>query len=99
MLILFTNHAAAMPRYVGIELVKSPEDSGLIPAALTWLAGTLFGNAATIVAVMAVAMICFMMLIGRVNWKLCATVILGCFILFGSAAIVTGIQSAAVMAR
>jgi len=72
-----------------------PQGSGPIIAALTWLQGTLLGNVATAVAVIAVAMVGFMMLTGRMNWKHGATVILGCFILFGAAAIVSGIQSAA----
>jgi len=98
--VALSNQAAAMPRYVGVELVKSdPQGSGAILAALTWLQGTLLGNAATAMAMIAVAMVGFMMLTGRVNWKLGATVILGGFVLFGSAAIVTGIQSATAMAR
>jgi type IV secretion system protein VirB2 len=36
-----------------------------------------------------------MMLTGRLNWRFGATVIIGCFILFGSSAIVAGIQQAA----
>ena len=36
-----------------------------------------------------------MMLTGRLNWRYGATVILGCFILFGAAAIVAGIRTAA----
>ena len=76
-----------------------PQGSGPILAALTWLQGTLLGNVATAVAVIAVAMVGFMMLTGRVNWKLGATVIMGCFILFGSAAIVSGIQAVAMAAR
>jgi type IV secretion system protein VirB2 len=36
-----------------------------------------------------------MMLTGRMNWRHGGMVILGCFILFGSAAIVGGIRSAA----
>ena len=100
MMVLLTNHAAATPRYIGVELVRSdPQAGGPLPAALTWLHDTLLGNAAAAVAVIALAMVGFMMLTGRVNWKLGASVILGCFILFGSAAIVTGIQSIAVMAR
>jgi type IV secretory pathway VirB2 component (pilin) len=73
----------------------NPQGSGPIVAALMWLQGTLLGNVATAVAVIAVAMVGFMMLTGRMNWRFGATVIIGCFILFGSAAIVSGIQSAA----
>lgn len=72
-----------------------PQGSGPIVAALGWLQGTLLGNVATAVAVIAVAMVGFMMLTGRLNWRFGATVILGCFILFGASAIVSGIQSAA----
>ena len=75
-----------------------PQGSGPIVSALSWLQGTLLGNVATAVAVIAVAMVGFMMLTGRMNWKHGATVILGCFILFGAAAIVSGIQSAASVA-
>ena len=72
-----------------------PAGSGPIVAALGWLQGTLLGNVATAVAVMAVAACGFMMLTGRLNWRFGATVILGTFILFGAASIVAGIQSAA----
>ncbi|MBW8753892.1 MAG: TrbC/VirB2 family protein [Sphingomonadales bacterium] len=73
----------------------NPAGSGPIVAALGWLQGTLLGNVATAVAVMAVAAVGFMMLTGRMNWRFGATVIIGCFILFGAGAIVSGIQSAA----
>lgn len=72
-----------------------PAGSGPIVAALGWLQGTLLGNVATAVAVMAVAAVGFMMLTGRLNWRFGATVIIGVFILFGSASIVAGIQGAA----
>jgi type IV secretion system protein VirB2 len=72
-----------------------PQGSGPIVAALGWLQGTLLGNVATAVAVMAVAAVGFMMLTGRLNWRFGATVIIGCFILFGAASIVAGIQGAA----
>jgi type IV secretory pathway VirB2 component (pilin) len=73
-----------------------PQGSGPIVNALHWLQGTLLGNVATAVAVIAVAMVGFMMLTGRMNWRFGATVIIGCFILFGAGAIVSGIQTAAV---
>lgn len=72
-----------------------PAGSGPIVAALGWLQGTMLGNVATAVAVMAVAAIGFMMLTGRLNWRFGATVIIGVFILFGAASIVAGIQGAA----
>jgi len=83
----------ATARAAGVE--SDPAGSGPIVAALGWLQGTLLGNAATAVAVMAVAAVGFMMLTGRLNWRFGATVIVGCFVLFGAGAIVSGIQSAA----
>lgn len=77
------------------QVAGDPQGSGPIVAALSWMQGTLLGNVATAVAVMAVAAVGFMMLTGRMNWRFGATVIIGCFILFGAASIVSGIQSAA----
>jgi len=86
--------AAALPQ-AAMAQGADPQGSGPVVAALAWLQGTLLGNVATAVAVMAVAAVGFMMLTGRMNWRFGATVIVGCFILFGAGAIVTGIQSAA----
>lgn len=72
-----------------------PAGSGPIVGAVQWLQGTLLGTVATVVAVIAIAVVGFMMLTGRMNWRYGATVILGCFILFGAASIVAGIQSTA----
>jgi type IV secretion system protein VirB2 len=72
-----------------------PAGSGVIVAAMRWLEGTLLGTIATVVAVMAVAAVGLLMLTGRINWRYGATVIVGCFILFGAASIVAGIQSTA----
>src|SRR5262245_30084394 len=72
-----------------------PRGSGPIVAAVNWVQGTLLGNIATALAVIAVAVVGFMMLTGRMNWKHGITVILGCFILFGATVIVAGIQGAA----
>jgi type IV secretion system protein VirB2 len=72
-----------------------PPGSNVILNAVDWLQGTLLGNVATAVAVIAVASVGYMMLTGRMNWRHGASVILGCFILFGAAAIVAGIRSVA----
>jgi type IV secretory pathway VirB2 component (pilin) len=85
----------AMPSASFAQVAANPTGSGPIVAALLWLQGTLLGNVATAVAVMAVAAVGFMMLTGRLNWRFGATVIIGCFILFGASAIVAGIQAAA----
>jgi type IV secretion system protein VirB2 len=77
------------------ESYSDPAGSGPVVGALHWLQGTLLGTVATVVAVIAVASVGFMMLTGRMNWRYGATVIIGCFILFGAASIVGGIQSTA----
>jgi len=75
--------------------LADPEGSGAVISAVRWLQGTLLGTVATVVAVIAVATVGLLMLTGRINWRYGATVILGCFILFGAASIVAGIQSTA----
>ncbi len=75
--------------------LADPQGSGPILGAVRWLQGTLLGTVATVVAVIAVASVGLLMLTGRINWRYGATVILGCFILFGAASIVAGIRSAA----
>ena len=84
----------ASPTAAFAQAAADPAGSGPIVAALGWLQGTLLGNVATAVAVMAVAAVGFMMLTGRLNWRFGATVIIGVFILFGAASIVAGIQGA-----
>ena len=88
-LLAFSNAAAA--QYAAAD----PAGSGPILGAVNWLQGTLLGNVATAVAVIAVALVGFMMLTGRINWKYGATVVVGLFILFGAASIVGGIRSVA----
>jgi len=79
--------------------MSDPAGSGVIVSAVRWLEGTLLGTIATVVAVIAVASVGLLMLTGRINWRYGATVILGCFILFGAASIVAGIQSTASLGR
>jgi type IV secretory pathway VirB2 component (pilin) len=86
--------ALALPTAASAQSAD-PQGSGPIIAALLWIQGTLLGNVATAVAVMAVAAVGFMMLTGRMNWRFGATVIVGCFVLFGAASIVAGIRAAA----
>ena len=77
----------------------NPAGSGPILAALQWVQGTLLGNLATTAAVIAVAVVGLMMLTGRIDWRRGLTVILGAFIVFGAAAIVSGIRSVAALSR
>lgn len=83
---------AASPAYAQ---AGAPRGSGPIVAAVDWVQATLLGNIATTIAVIAVAIVGFMMLTGRVNWRHGAMVIAGCFVLFGATVIVAGIQTAA----
>jgi type IV secretion system protein VirB2 len=72
-----------------------PAGSGPIVGAVRWVQESALGPVATGVAVIAVAVVGFMMLSGRMNWKHGITVIVGSFVLFGATAIVAGIQGAA----
>jgi type IV secretion system protein VirB2 len=72
-----------------------PAGSSPLLAALNWVQDTLLGNLATTAAVIAVAVVGFLMLTGRIEWRRGLTVIVGCFIIFGAAAIVAGIRSVA----
>jgi type IV secretory pathway VirB2 component (pilin) len=76
-----------------------PAGSGPINAALDWVQGTLLGNLATSAAVIAVAVVGFLMLTGRIEWRRGLTVVVGCFIIFGATAIVAGIRTAALGVR
>ena len=87
-----------VPASAFAQSAPDPRGSGPILAALNWIQGTLLGSLATTVAVIAIAGVGFLMLSGRINWRLGATVILGAFIIFGAAAIVAGIRSAAGLA-
>ena len=77
------------------EAMADPQGSGVIVSAAQGVQGPLLGTIATVAAVIAVASVGFLMLTGRINWRYGATVIVGCFILFGAASIVAGIQSTA----
>ena len=72
-----------------------PAGSSPLIAALDWVQGTLLGNLATSAAVIAVAVVGFLMLTGRMDWRRGITVVVGCFIIFGAVSIVAGIRSLA----
>src|ERR1700709_766396 len=77
------------------QATTDPAGSSPLVAALEWVQGTLLGNVATAAAVIAVAVVGFMMLTGRIEWRRGLTVVIGCFIIFGAVAIVSGIRSLA----
>jgi type IV secretion system protein VirB2 len=74
---------------------STPAGASPILHAVTWMQDTLLGEVASGVAVIAVAVVGFLMLSGRLNWRYGATVIVGCFVLFGAATIVGGIRATA----
>ena len=78
--------------------LTDPLGSSPLVAAVTWLQGTLLGTIATTVAIVAVASVGIMMLSGRLNLRHGATVIMGCFVLFGASSIAAGIKFAATSA-
>ena len=82
---------AAGPAYAQTD----PAGSSPILAALNWVQGTLLGNLATTAAVVAVALLGYLMLTGRFEWRRGLIVIFGIFIIFGSVSIVAGIRSLA----
>jgi len=81
------------------SVTANPAGSSPLLAAAEWVEGTLLGTLATTVAVIAVAVVGFLMLMGRIEWRRGLTVIVGCFIIFGATAFVAGIQSVAAGAR
>lgn len=91
--------AAATAQEALAQVQTGPAGSGPIVGAVRWVQESALGPIATGVAVIAVAVVGFMMLTGRMNWKHGITVIVGCFVLFGATAIVAGIQTAAQTAR
>lgn len=75
--------------------LADPAGSSPLVAAVAWLQGTLLGTIATTIAVIAVAWVGMLMLTGRIHYRRGATVIIGCFVLFGASSIVAGIRAAA----
>ncbi len=77
------------------QVVADPQGSSPLLAALQWVQGTMLGNVATTAAVIAVAVVGYMMLTGRLDWRRGMLVVLGAFIIFGAVSIVAGIRQLA----
>lgn len=86
---------AASASVARAQSTSDPAGSSPLLGALDWVQGTLLGNLATTAAVIAVAVVGFLMLTGRIEWRRGLTVIVGCFIIFGATAIVAGIRTVA----
>jgi type IV secretory pathway VirB2 component (pilin) len=84
---------AANPAYA--QAAGDPAGSSPLLAALGWVQGTLLGNLATTAAVIAVAIIGYLMLVGRFDWRRGIVTLVGIFIIFGAVTIVAGIRSLA----
>lgn len=84
---------AAAPAHAQVQ--ADPAGSSPLLAALNWVQGTLLGNVATSAAVIAIAVVGFLMLTGRIEWKRGLVVVVGAFIIFGAVSIVAGIRSLA----
>ena len=77
------------------QVQADPSGSSPLVAALQWVQGTLLGNLATTAAVIAVAVVGYLMLTGRMEWRRGLMVVVGAFIIFGAVSIVAGIRSLA----
>lgn len=77
------------------QVAADPAGSSPLLGALTWVQGTLLGNLATTAAVIAVAIIGYLMLTGRFEWRRGLIVLVGIFVIFGAVSIVAGIRSLA----
>ncbi|MET3527726.1 TrbC/VirB2 family protein [Phenylobacterium koreense] len=77
------------------QAAGDPAGSSPLLAALNWVQGTLLGNLATTAAVIAVAIIGYMMLVGRFDWRRGVVTLVGIFVIFGAVTIVAGLRSLA----
>ncbi len=75
----------ARKRMLNLPIIAT-QNSTMVRAS-EWLAGVATGTLATSIAIIAIALIGFAMLNGRIDWRRGATTIVGCFILFGAPAI------------
>lgn len=82
------------PRTVGrIATLSRPDGSNSVVDATHWIDGVLLGPIATSIAVVAVALLGFAMLIGRIDIRRALSVLLGCFLLFGARGIAEGLRT------
>jgi type IV secretory pathway VirB2 component (pilin) len=81
--------AAALP----YGSLADPPGTSVLTAALSWVEGTLLGSVAVSAAIIATAVVGFMMLSGRMRVRPALAVLLGSFILFGASTIAAGLRS------
>lgn len=71
--------------------LTDPSGSSSLADAALWVQRAMLGTAATVIATIAVAAIGYLMMTGRVSVRRGATVVIGCFVLFGAPTIAAGI--------
>lgn len=74
-------------------LISTSGQSSIVSAAL-WLEHLLIGTPAKFIAVLAIAGVGAAMLTGRTDFRRAASVIVGCFVLFGAPLIAAGLRDA-----
>lgn len=76
-------------------MIPLSEPTGIQPLVLAgrWVEQTLLGTTATVVATIAVSVVGLLLLRGRLPLRRGASVLIGCFVLFGSVTIATGIMN------
>lgn len=75
--------------------LSDPPSASAIAAATDWVGNLLFGPLVTTIAVIAIACIGLAMLSGRIELRRGASVVFGCFLLFGAKGIADGFRASA----
>lgn len=76
------------------DSLVQPTGSSVLVGAVQWLQGAMLGTVATSLAVIAIALLGFGMLTGRIDVRRAFAAILGCFIIFLAPSIAAGILEA-----
>ncbi len=79
---------------MGPDPLSTDLGGSAIYGAAQWIQAALLGSLATTVAVIAVAFVGVAMLAGRIDLRRGATIVVGCFILFGAPTIAAGLMRA-----
>lgn len=72
-------------------MFDAPVPANPVASSVNWLTGTMLGNAAVAICVIAVALVGYSMLTGRLPIRRGGEVIVGCFLLLGAPAVAVGI--------
>ncbi len=83
---------AITAHWVSATPLTDPRGASVLVEAARWINDALLGTVATAIAVIAIALVGFAMLSGRVDWRRGMLVIFGCFLLFGARPIVGGLM-------